>query len=63
MKARSNAAVVKAAEEQGFRVRTTKKGWMVFGPTGPPVTLHRTPSCSRAKANAEADLKKIGVQL
>jgi hypothetical protein len=63
MKMRDNAPLVAAAEKQGFRVKPTKKGWLIFGKTGTPVCLHRTPTCSRAKANAMADLKKIGVEL
>lgn len=61
-KSRDNADLVRAAEAQGFRVKPTKKGWTVLAKDGVrAVGFHRTPSDKRAKANAKADLRKIGV--
>jgi hypothetical protein len=52
------------AEQQGYRVQPTKKGYRVLAPGGAgSVCLHRTPSDSRAIKNSEADLRRIGVKL
>ena len=63
-KSRNNADLVRAAEAQGFRVKQTRKGWTVYGKDGTStVGFHRTPTDCRAKANAKADLRKIGVEV
>lgn len=52
------------AERQGFRVRQTRAGWVVYGKDGKStVGFHRTPSDHRAHRNAVADLRRIGVTL
>jgi hypothetical protein len=59
---KTNAKIARAAEEQGYRVRPTRKGWVVYGKDGKStVGFHRTPSDHRAAKNLRADLKKIGV--
>ena len=68
---REVSALVGAAEGQGFRVRQTRNGWMVYAKIEPGrltvgaigcVTVHRTPSDVRAVKNARAELRKIGVK-
>lgn len=52
------------AEQQGYRVKATRKGWTVYGKDGVTrVGFHRTPSDHRASKNLVADLRKIGVQV
>lgn len=64
---RSTAALtlVALASDQGFRVRRTKKGFMVYAKEVSLgcVTLHLTDSDKRAIDNMRADLRKIGVRL
>jgi hypothetical protein len=55
---------IKAAEEQGFRVKDTRKGVFVYpkNSTDAPVLLHLTPSDGRGVKNARARLRSIGVE-
>jgi predicted RNA binding protein YcfA (HicA-like mRNA interferase family) len=54
--------IVKAAEEQGWRVKTTKRGHSMFlAPDGiNKVTAGGTPSDHRAVANLLGDLRRYG---
>ena len=56
--------LVRAAEEQGWRVRPLKKGLMLVppDPTKPAVTLHRTPSDRRSWKNTVAQLRWAGLE-
>lgn len=55
--------IVKAAEQQGWRVKTTKKGHqMFFAPDGVnKVTAAGTPSDHRAIDNLLAELRRYGL--
>lgn len=57
--------MVEAAEQQGFRVKETRKGWLVYpadtGVSG--VLMHKTPSDPRGVKNARAMLRRIGVDV
>jgi hypothetical protein len=56
--------LVNRAEEQGFKVETTRKGWRVLARDGKGMAhLHRTPGDHRAFKNSKSDLRRIGVQL
>lgn len=58
------ADLVNRAEQQGFTVETTRKGWRVLAPGGQGMAhLHRTPGDHRAFRNSKSDLRRIGVQL
>jgi hypothetical protein len=54
--------IVREAERQGFRVRPTKKGWIIYGRHEGQgcVVLHRTPSDQRGLKNSIADLRRLG---
>jgi hypothetical protein len=53
--------VVRAAEKQGWRVRETKKGWMLYAPDGQHMeTLHKTPSDWRSIRNTVARMRRHG---
>lgn len=54
--------IIKAAEEQGWQVKTTKSGHqMFFAPDGiNKVTAGGTPSDHRAQANLLAQLRRYG---
>ena len=56
--------VIRAAEEQGWRVRPIKKGMMLVppDPTKPAVAIHRTPSDHRAFRNTVAKLRASGME-
>lgn len=56
--------IVKAAEEQGWRVKATKRGHlMFFAPDGiNKVTAGGTPSDYRALANLLSDLRRYGFE-
>lgn len=55
---------IRAADEQGFRTRETKKGVMIYAKNGEgAVLLHLTPSDKRGVKNARARLRGIGVSL
>lgn len=49
-------------ERQGFRIRETKSGWMIYPPNKDQLTIgtHRTPSDHKAWKNFMADLKRQG---
>lgn len=56
--------IVKAAEEQGFRVERTKKGhWVFYSPdtTKKPVYHSGTPGDRRAIDNLLAELRRAGL--
>lgn len=57
--------LVRLCQRQGFRVRFTRKGYVVLGrsPDDPVVVIHKTPSDHRWQRNAVAELRKIGVQV
>jgi hypothetical protein len=53
--------LVRKAEKQGWRVRETKSGWMLFSPDGvTKVSVHKTPSDHRWHRNTIRDLRKGG---
>jgi len=53
--------LLKSVEEQGGKIKPTKKGCQVLAPNGKDiVTLDRTPSDWRALSNAVAELRKAG---
>lgn len=56
--------LIRAAEEQGWRVRSIKKGLMLVppDPTKAAVTIHRTPSDRRSWNNAVAQLRSSGLE-
>jgi hypothetical protein len=55
--------VVREAERQGFRVKETKMGWMIYAKEGPEqVLMHKTPSDWRALRNDIARLRRIGFE-
>jgi len=62
---RSVPELVNLAERQGFRVRRTRKGFMVYAKIRErgSVTLHLTCSDHRAIKNALTELRKIGVEV
>lgn len=56
--------LIRAAEEQGFEVRRTKKGHWQFKPPDPNkqiVVLSGTPSDHRSERNALARLRRSGL--
>lgn len=57
--------VVKAAREQGFTTKPTKKGLMILGknPEDGSVLIHGSDSDVRAWRNAKARLKRLGLIL
>lgn len=57
--------LAKVCEEQGFRVKRTKSGFVTYAqdPEGPTVGWHTTPSDWRWLRNTTAELRKIGVRL
>lgn len=57
--------LVKAAEGQGWRVKPTRNGWMLYPPdrTRSPVLIHRSPSDHRWWANAVSLLRKSGLDI
>lgn len=59
---KTNDKIARAAEQQGYRTKRTRKGWVVYGKDGKSsVVFHATPSDCRAAKNLRADLKRIGV--
>jgi hypothetical protein len=53
--------LVKRAEEQGFRVREKKNGWMLLTPNGQgTVMIHKTQSDQAALRNDIARLRRYG---
>lgn len=60
----SPAKIAALAIVQGFKVKRTKKGYMVHSKCGTKiVTLHMTPSDYRGHKNTTADLRRIGVEI
>lgn len=55
--------VVREAQRQGFRVKDTKSGWLLFpnDKSLPPVLVHKTPSDHRAWRNTLARLRRAGL--
>lgn len=64
-KKKTPKSLVEAAESQGWRVRDTKSGWMLYppDPTKPAVLLHKTNSDHRWYANAVARLRRSGLDV
>jgi hypothetical protein len=56
--------LVALAERQGFRVKRTKKGVLIYGkkPGTGMVLVHLTCSDHRAVKNAKSGLKRLGVE-
>lgn len=56
-------SLIKACEDQGFRVERKTKGYMVFplDKSFKPVAIHLTNSDWRAEKNAIAMLKRAGL--
>jgi hypothetical protein len=54
--------IIREAQRQGFRVKPTKKGWMIYGRRKDQgcVVLHRTPSDRRGLQNSITDLRRLG---
>lgn len=54
---------LKAAGDQGWQVKETKKGLQLIppDPTREIVTIHRTPSDRRALANVLAEMRRQGL--
>lgn len=53
--------VLRAAQEQGWRIRPTTDGVMLLAPNGTgKVTVHGTPSDFRALRNTISDLRREG---
>lgn len=57
--------LLRRCEEQGFKVRETSSGAIVYAKDskGGLVVIHWTPSDHRAAKNTIAHLRKIGVEL
>lgn len=55
--------LVRTAEAQGWRVKETKKGWLLFppDPKAEAVALHKTPSDHRWYLNAVKALTRSGL--
>ena len=55
--------IIRAAEEQGWRVKRTKKGLLLYPPnlTRGPVAIHLTPSDRRAVKNFLAEMRRHGL--
>lgn len=58
-------SLVRAAEEQGWTVKATKSGWMLFPPdkSKPGVLIHKTPSDHRWYRNAVTRLRRSGLDI
>jgi hypothetical protein len=53
--------LIREAEKQGWRVKPTTKGWMLYSPDGEWMeTLHRTPSDWRSLQNTISRMRKHG---
>jgi hypothetical protein len=53
--------VLKAAEDQGWRIEPTKKGWKLYAPDGVNIVIvHNTPSDHRALKNTIARMRQYG---
>lgn len=56
--------LARLVEAQGFRVRRTKSGYVVYAQDGRRTAgWHRTASDHRARKNLLADLRRIGVEI
>lgn len=53
--------LLKSLEEQGCRIRETKKGWFVYFPSGDSTIYHKTPSDHRAMKNNRARVRRNGL--
>jgi hypothetical protein len=58
-----NRALLKAVERAGWRMRKTNSGLLIFPPDGSrPIALHASDrGGSRAKTNAEVQLRRAGL--
>ena len=54
--------VLKEAQDQGWRVVDSSKGWMLYPPdrSQGPVAVHGTPSDRRALSNMIAEMRRRG---
>lgn len=53
--------IVREAEQQGWRVKITTKGWMLLDPSGEhSETLHKTPSDRRGLHNSISRMRRYG---
>ena len=53
----------KAAEDQGFEIKETSRGYLLFFKDGEFITRYpKTPSSSRTIKNVLADLRRAGLQ-
>lgn len=57
-----NQRIIRALEDQGAKVKKTKKGLMIYAPNGGMITTHNTPSDYRAKRNFMNDLSNNGLR-
>jgi hypothetical protein len=55
-------SLLEELEAQGWRIKDSKKGWMVYPPdvSKNPVAIHKTPSDHRAWNNLMSELKRAG---
>ena len=53
--------IVRAADKQGWKVKTKRKGYMLYDPSGRHMEmLHKTPSDPRGLRNAVARMRRYG---
>ena len=53
--------IVHEAKRQGWRVKQTAKGWILYDPTGRHMeTLHKTPSDRRGLRNSISRMRRYG---
>lgn len=53
--------IVKEARKQGWRVKETKKGYLLLDPTGDHAeTLHKTPRDQRGVRNSVSRMRRYG---
>lgn len=64
MKPRELQQLIRKCEDQGWRVKETRSGWILLSPNGvDTASVHKTPSDHRADKNFLAKLKRYGVKL
>lgn len=61
----SSSEIVELAQEQGFRIRETKHGYVIYAKDGVhTIGLHKSkPSDFRAHKKRISDLRRIGVEI
>lgn len=62
MRSRGVEDLIAEAKRQGFRVRQTKKGVLIYGKKDGMALIHLTCTDHRAVKNARAALRRLGVQ-